>query len=536
MLEEAVAKPSLNLDKFRLRRFVERLIDMGEVEIHDEPVPLAELSRIIEASPKAVLFRKAGPEQVEVVAGVTGSRRRVAAGFGVEPKDFIDDYWRRIGNPQPVVRLAAGEAPVQQVVLKGAEVDLTRLPFHPQHELDGGVYLTSGIDYTLDPDSGATNVGCRRLSLRNRTECGINVTAPSDLKRIYQRIVARGERLPISFAVGSHPLDFMAAANRIPAKDEIELVATLRGEPLPLVKCLTNDIWVPADVEMILEGYLDERGYCEPEGPYGEYMGYYGPMHLDPVFHCTAITMRCDVLFQQFLHGSGRILDRCDSPNMGAMRNEAVAMRVLKSVVKEPVAVHSLTTSGGGGGYTLRVAIRQQAPGEARKAIHALFGQIMNVKHIYVVDHDVDVFNDRQMDWAMASRFMADQDLVLIEGIPGMPMDPSLDGRRIGAKAGFDCTVRFGRPQTVEMRVPTAPVFGAAAKYRSVREAVESGPLYFTEIMRGVGSTDGREVTLELDALRQEGLLCRNADGQYFLGASKKGVTTVARRAIETDH
>ena len=132
-------------------------------------------------------------------------------------------------------------------------------------------------------------------------------------------------------------------------KDETTYVAAFRGEPVPLVKSVTNDILVPADAEVVLEGYLDERGYVEPEGPYGEYMGYYGPMHLDPVFHCTAITMRRDVLYQQFLHGSGRILDKCDSPNLGSLRNEAVAMKILRGVVREPIAVHSLTTSGSGG-------------------------------------------------------------------------------------------------------------------------------------------------------------------------------------------
>ena len=103
--------------------------------------------------------------------------------------------------------------------------------------------------------------------------------------------MARGEKLPITFTVGTHPLDFFAATMRTPG-DELAMVATLRGEPAAVVKSLTNDILVPADAEMTLEGYLDERGYVEPEGPFGEYMGYYGAIHMDPVFHCTAITMR----------------------------------------------------------------------------------------------------------------------------------------------------------------------------------------------------------------------------------------------------
>lgn len=525
MARAATSKTTVDMNKFRLRTFVDRLIDIDEVEVHDEPVPLFGLSRVIEATPKAVLFRKAGPERVELVSSVAGSRRRVAAALGVPVESAWKEYLKRLESPQPAVKVSSDEAPVHEVVIQGEDVDLTKLPFHPQHELDGSTYLTSGIDYTIDPETGTTNVGCRRLSLRSRRECGTNVTAPSDLKRIYTGALSRGERLPVSFAVGSHPLDFMAAGTRAPVADELSLVAKLRGAPLPLVKCVTNDIWVPADVEMIIEGYLDERGYREPEGPYGEYMGYYGPMHLDPVFHVTAITMRGDALHQSLLHGSGRILERTDGGNMSAVRTEAMVMRALRGVVKEPVAVHSVINSGVG--HNVRVAIRQHAPGEARKAMFAIFGAITNVKHVFVVDHDIDVFDSAQMDWALSTRFQADRDFLLVEGLPGMPMDPSLEGRRIGAKAGFDCTVPFGRKETVATKVAMAPALGGSPRFRTVREAVEAGPIYFVDIMRGLGSEDGREVALELDALRQEGVLCRNGDGQYFLGTSKKGATTV---------
>lgn len=518
------SKTKIDMNKFRLRTFVEKLIDMDEVEIHDEPVPLCELSRIIEATPKAVLFRKAGPEQVELVSSVAGSRRRLATAFGASIDTVWKEYLKRLESPQPVIDVPSGEAPVHEVIIQGDDVDLSKLPFHPQHELDGSTYITSAIDYSIDPETGRTNVGTRRLSLRNRREAGTNLTHPTDLKRIYSRAAARGERLPLSFAVGSHPLDFMASTARMSSADEVTLVGTLRGEPVPLVKCLTNHIRVPADAEMIIEGYLDERGHCEPEGPYGEYLGYYGAMRNDPVFHVTAITMRHDVLYQSLLHGSGRILDRTDSRNLSALRIEAGTMKLLQSVIAEPVAVHSVTS---GGLQNLRVAICQRASGEARKAIHAIFAANAQVKHVFVVDHDVDVFDERQMDWALSTRFQADRDFILIEGLAGVRIDPSLEGRLIGAKAGFDCTVTFGRKETAANTMSVAPVFGGPRRFRTVRQAVETGPIYFVEIMRGLGSEDGREIALALDELRQEGVLCRNSDGQYFLGASKKGITTV---------
>ena len=432
----------IDLEKFRLRTFVDRLIDMGEVEIHDEPVPLTGVGAIIERTEKAVLFKSAGPEKAEMVAKTAASRTRLIAAFETTEEKIYDEYFKRLANPKTVVEIPSGDAPVHAVQITGKDVDLTKLPFYPHHAYDGSCYMSSATDYVIDPATGRRNVGCRRLSLRNRYETGTNVTAPSDLKRIYTAAVARGERLPISFTVGTHPLDFVAATMRHPG-DELSLVATMRGEPAAVVKSLTNDILVPADAEMILEGYLDERGYVEPEGPFGEYMGYYGSIHMDPVFHCTAITMRKDVLHHTLQHGVAFNLHQTDSQNISAIRTEAEAMRILKTTGRDPVAVYSRQTSGGSN--TLRVAIRQRQFGEARAAMAALFGGILRLKHIFVFDEDIDIRNDLQVEWALGTRFQADQDLMILQGMVGMPMDPSLQGRKTGAKSGFDCTKPFGR-------------------------------------------------------------------------------------------
>src|SRR3954465_12201830 len=333
----------IDLEKFRLRTFVNRLIDMGEVEVHDEPVPLTGLGEMIERTQKAVLFKSAGPERTEIVAKTAASRARLIAAFETTEEKIYDEYFKRLANPKPVVEIPSDDAPVHAVKITGKDVDLTKLPFYPHHAYDGSCYMSSATDYTIDPATGRRNVGCRRLSLRNRYETGTNVTAPSDLKRIYPpglggagpsdlkgiytASVARGKKLPITFTVGTHPLDFVAATMRHPG-DELSLVATLRGEPAAVVKSLTNDILVPADAEMTLEGYLDERGYVEPEGPFGECMGYYGAIHMDPVFHCTAITMRRDVLHHTLQHGSAFVLDQTDSQNISAIRVEAEAMKI----------------------------------------------------------------------------------------------------------------------------------------------------------------------------------------------------------------
>jgi len=131
------AAASLDFDKYRLRNFVDRLIQIGEVEIHDKPIPLTGLSPIIEQTDKAILFKKVGPEQVEMVAKTAGNRKRLAAAFETSEDKLYEEYFRRLANPQPLVEVPSGDAPVHAIKITGKDVDLTRLPFHPQHALDG---------------------------------------------------------------------------------------------------------------------------------------------------------------------------------------------------------------------------------------------------------------------------------------------------------------------------------------------------------------------------------------------------------------
>ena len=513
-----------DFEKYRLRTFVDQLIARDDVVIHEEPVALTALASIIEKTPKAVLFRQAGPERIELAAKVAASRARLMLALDATPANVHEKLLTRIAAPKTSVEIPSDEAPVHAVRITGDDVDLTRLPFYPQHELDGSCYISSGVDYVIDPVSGRTNVGSRRLALRNRYQAGTNVTSPSDLKRIYEGCVKRRERLPISFTLGCHPLDFLAATTRLQG-DEHHMVSTMRGQSAPFVKSLTNNILVPADAEIVIEGYLDERGYCEPEGPYGEYMGYYGAIHMDPVFTCTAITMRKDVMHMTLQHGSAFVLDQTDATCMTELRVEATAMRILKTVCQQPVAVSSRSLSGGSG--TLRISIKQTRHGEARNAILAIFAAMLQIKHVYVFDEDIDPADDRQVEWAFGTRFQADEDIVMVTGMMGKAMDPSLNGRRTGAKAGFDCTMPFGRAQAVVLTRCAAKEFNGAARFQTVEQALEAGPHYYTGLVESIGSTDGREVAVALDELRMQGRLGRDAEGRYHLAEGTPGETAI---------
>jgi 2,5-furandicarboxylate decarboxylase 1 len=501
----------IDLDKFRLRNFVAKLAELGELELHEEPVALADLSWAIEQNPKAKLFRNVGPERVEVVAATAGSRTRLAAALGVEPAQAVAEFARRLETSQPIIKVPSAEAPVHQVVKTGDQIDLTKLPFHPQHEFDGGTYISSGIDYSIDPATGRANIGCRRLMLRSKNTMRANLTANSDLKKIYKACIERKEKLPVSFVVGSHPVDFLAAVQRR-LGDETNILASLRGEAAPMVKSVTNDVLVPADAEMVIEGYFDELGYREMEGPYGEMWGYYGPMHIDPVFTVTAITHRRDVLYQTVLHSS-HVLARGDSPNMSALGTELSMWRNLRKAGIEPAAVAmapGLRLHG-------RVALRRGKPGEARKVIEILLKETP-CKHVVVVDDDIDITLSDQVEWALCTRFRADRDLVVEKTHEGAYMDPTMFEETEAAKLGFDATAPYGRESRVDFWRPRAPHLTGAPRYQTVRQALEAQPLFFTQLMEAIGSRDGREVAIELYRLREEGVLDRQPNGEWTIG------------------
>ena len=234
------------------------------------------------------------------------------------------------------------------------------------------------------------------------------------------------------------------------------------------------------------------------------------------MFRLDAIARRGDALFQTVTIG-GRHMDRTDTAQICALKTEISLWKALETAVREPVAV--CVTASCGGMYNARVSLRQRVPGEARNAIAAVFGSSADVKHVFVADADIDVFSDSQLDWALATRFQADRDIVIASGFRAVPLDPSLQGARAGAKAGFDLTVPFGRLGAQEFTVPEPPKLAdEAARGIPAAEALEAGPKHFRELMEAAGSEDGREIVRELESLYAEGRLGRDPDGRYVLG------------------
>jgi len=168
--------------------------------------------------------------------------------------------------------------------------------------------------------------------------------------------------------------------------------------------------------------------------------------------------------------------------------------------------------------YNVRVSIRQRVPGEARNAIAAVFGSMAEAKQVFVFDDDIDVFSDEQCDWALGTRYQGDRDTIQGSGFRVVPLDPSLGGQRTGAKIGFDCTIPFGKRQSLEWGIPMPPVMKSnGGGKKSVMDTLAAGPASFLELMSAAGSRDGREIVRELDTLYAADKLTRNETGRYVL-------------------
>jgi 3-polyprenyl-4-hydroxybenzoate decarboxylase len=200
---------------------------------------------------------------------------------------------------------------------------------------------------------------------------------------------------------------------------------------------------------------------------------------------------------------------------LNALKSESLVWRALETAIREPVAVYATPASGGL--FNVRIAIRQRVPGEARNAINAVFGSLANVKNVFVVDPDIDIYSDQQIDWALATRFQADRDLIVQGGLRALPLDPSLQGGRIGAKAGFDLTWAFGSGGRLEQTVPEPPRYDGP-RFATIRAALENGPKHFAELMAATGSRDGREIIRALETLASERGITRDDRGRYVIG------------------
>jgi UbiD family decarboxylase len=324
-------------------------------------------------------------------------------------------------------------------LVTGDAVDLRQLPVPTYFPGDAGRYLTAGMLVARDPDTGVETEGYHRFQLKGPNRLGVSLHSRRRLFEYQRRAEARGQALPCAIVLGLHPLISMGSLAYPPAEvGKFDVVGGLLGEPLEVAPCATIDLHVPAAAEIVIEGEI-LAGTREPEGPFGEFTGYFSRRSTEHVFVVRALAMRERPWFQSI--GSGRAGDHITT--LGLLR-EAEILNALSRAIPNVAGVH--VPLSGASAFTAYVAIRQSRPGEAKHVIPIVLGVDHYLKLVIVVDDDVDVFDEADVLWAVATRMQADRDLLVVSGSLGALLDPSADERGVTAKLGIDATRPFGRP------------------------------------------------------------------------------------------
>lgn len=366
---------------------------------------------------------------VPVVANLFASRARIARMVGAAPGGFNDAWVRALANLTPPVMVGAG--PVHDVIVQGDGLDAGALPISRHFEKDAGRYIGSGILICKDPDTGVRNLSYQRLQLKGPNRFGASLHSRGHIWEHLQRCAARRRSLEVAIVIGVHPAINLAAGAKVAMEvDELDVAGALLGRPVELVKCKTIDVEVPAQAEFVLEGEILADVF-EDEGPYGEYTGYSTDRSTRNVFVLNAITHRHKPIFHDIIPGYS-----AEHLLLGRSAKEAHVHMRLKEMVPN---LKALNFPKSGTHFHAYMSMKKTAEGQARHALMLLLGLDPYLKFVVAVDEDVNVFDEEEVLWALATRFQADADMFMVPRVFCNRLDPSShDG--MSAKLALDAT------------------------------------------------------------------------------------------------
>ncbi|HSC41009.1 MAG TPA: UbiD family decarboxylase [Candidatus Binatia bacterium] len=386
---------------------------------------------------------KVNGSDAPVVINVQASRKLMAFALECRPDELAGAFSARQNQPIPPVELSA--APVHEILRLGDEVDLTQVPLLTHYDVNAAPYITAGIVVAADPDTGVRNTSYNRLMLAGKRELRIFMAVGRHLWTLHNKAERRGEPLPIAIIIGVHPLFSLGAQAFTPSTDdEYAVIGGMMREALRVVRAKTVPIVIPADAEMVIEGRILPHIRRE-EGPFGEFTGHAVSKDERQVVEVTAITHRKNYIFQDVHAGY------TEHKLMGAVPREAALIKAVRQTV--PTVKNVCMPVSGNCRFHAYVSIAKRTPGQAKNAICAAFASDMLLKHVIIVDDDIDVFDEEQVLWAVSNRFQADRGLVVIPNAQGSELDPSAGPGGINAKMGLDATKPLSG-FAPELRVP----------------------------------------------------------------------------------
>ena len=520
------------------RGFLERLRDGGELADIRQPVDIRHIATLVDQSDQALLFHDVIGYDMPVVSGLIRSRQRAVLSMGCSDYREIETRLTR-GIDHPIAPRVRESAPHKQVIRVGDDVDLFSLPIPMSSIYDGGPMITAGVVIARDPEYGV-NSGIYRFLVKEKNLTGIDLVTPNNMRLFAQRAYEAGRPCPISISIGTHPFEIMGSGFRAPlGVDEMAVAGGIRGAPVELAPCETIDLPCIADAEIVLEAEILPTGWVWPEGRFGEFTRLMGGLHWNPLVRIKALTMRRDAIYYA-LHMPWENTWLAAPTRYSALRRALAAAGVQVKDIN--------VTLGGCAFWHAIISIRKQA-GEGKNALLAAL-TAMDLKHVVVVDDDIDVFDPTDVEWAIATRVQGDKDVIVIPGARAKPLDPSLAVTPpgvvpIGAKVGIDATIPEGIPRERYERIayayadrarvadylagkadPTpsaishdAEAVGALAA--RILDLLEREPTYYSAIAEKFAEYDFQTVARALGALHRDEKLWQDARGRMCVRGSK---------------
>ncbi|MET0288096.1 MAG: UbiD family decarboxylase [Pseudoxanthomonas sp.] len=443
-MADSKSPPATGTGALSLRDWLDRLSSRGEIAIARDGLKLkheiAAVAKKLDGKRATFFPRPDGVHEIPVISGIVSDRGWMAEALGVEQDQLLAHFQHAALHPIPFKEVT--DAPAQDIV--HTDVDLLKqLPIPTHNEHDSGAYITAGLLISRSPETGIQNVAIHRCQISSKNRIGV-LLLPRHTDHYYRMAEKAGKPLQMAIAIGVDPATLLSSQAIVPVDhDELEIAGALHGKPLEVVKCTSNEVRVPADAEIVIEGRLlaDER---EEEGPFGEFPQYYGERARRHVIEVDAITHRRGAMFHTIVGGGLEHL------LLGAIPREATILNELQRGFPGVKDVH--LALGGVGRYHLYVKLDKRQNGEGKNVILGAFAAHYDIKHVVVVDTDVDIHDPQEVEWAVSTRFQADRDLVVIAHSQGSKLDPSTEDG-VGAKMGLDATIPVDAPEMKYKRI-----------------------------------------------------------------------------------
>jgi len=372
--------------------------------------------------PRPVLFENVKESSFRVAGNLFCNKMQVAEYFGIQPEQLIPFLTKAIENRSPPKQ--TDTAPCQEVV--ESNVDLDKLPILFHNKVDGGPYISSGVVVAADPEYGQ-NLDFHRAMQIGKDRMVARVVRGRD----FHRFLERNGEVDVAFCIGNTPEVLVAAATSVETGiDELEIANSL--QKIEVVKAKTVDLRIPADCEFVLEGriVLEEK---HSEGPFIDLTETVDVIRQEPIFEVKRITHRKTAIWQALLPG------RSEHKILMGMPREPTIFKKVKDRGIDVLDVY--ITPGGASWLHVAVKIKKKNEDDGIQTLEAAFAGHKSAKHIWVYDEDIDIYSDEEREWAMATRFQADDDLLIKDRETGSSLDPSAEaGTNLTTKCGFDCT------------------------------------------------------------------------------------------------